>query len=307
MPRRRPALLLPALSLHVLIASGTFLVAKGTLREIPPLPLALFRFVLATSVMWPAVRLARPHKRLARSDLPRIYLLGFLAVPINQGCFLFAMQWASVPHAALLYALTPSFMLVFSMFTGTRPTLPQVAGIALAFSGVLLLLLQRGLHMDPNALPGDLLILGAVAGWAGYLFAGRRLTRRYGPLIVTSESLLAGTLIYLPIGLVSLIGWHPSGVTAAGWAGLAYLALLTSAFNYALLFWGLEYLKPTTVAMVTNLQPLVTATLAWLILHERLSPSFFVSMALVLVGVWLTRWERSQPALAEAAESLESR
>src|SRR5262249_30229562 len=153
----------------------------------------------------------------APADRGRIYWLGLLAVPINQGGFLFGMQWASVPHAALLYALTPSFMLVFSMFAGTRPTLPQVAGIALAFTGVVLLLVQPGLHMAPYALPGDLLILGAVAGWAGSLFAGRRLTRRYGPLLVTSESLLAGTLIYLPIGLLGLMGWHASSVTIGGW------------------------------------------------------------------------------------------
>ena len=44
---RRPALLLPALAVNVIIASGTFLVAKRTLAEFPPLTLALLRFVLA--------------------------------------------------------------------------------------------------------------------------------------------------------------------------------------------------------------------------------------------------------------------
>src|SRR5690242_1031070 len=44
MSRDRPALLLPALGLNVVIASGTFLVAKAALREFAPLTLALLRF-----------------------------------------------------------------------------------------------------------------------------------------------------------------------------------------------------------------------------------------------------------------------
>ena len=51
MARDRPALLPPALGLNILIASGTFLVAKATLSEFEPLTLALLRFVLATALL----------------------------------------------------------------------------------------------------------------------------------------------------------------------------------------------------------------------------------------------------------------
>ena len=136
---------------------------------------------------------------------------------------------------------------------------------------------------------GDVLVLVAVMAWAGYLVAGRGLTRRYGSLLVTSEALLAGTLIYLPVGLVALPGFHFETVTRTGWLGVAYLAWLTSVVTYVLWFWGLQYLKTATVATITNLQPLVTAGLAWLFLHEELPAGFLLSMGLVLVGVWLTR------------------
>jgi len=78
-------------------------------------------------------------------------------------------------------------------------------------------------------------------------------------------------------------------VTTTGWVGLCYLAWLTSGVNYVLWFWGLQYLKTATVAMITNLQPLVTAAMAWVFLRERLPAGFILSTALVLLGVWLTR------------------
>jgi drug/metabolite transporter (DMT)-like permease len=289
MSTRRPALLLPALGVNVLIASGTFLVAKETLREFPPLTLALFRFVLAVLAVWPITRLVRPGKRIARADRGRILLLGFLAVPFNQGLFLYGMQWASASHAALLYALTPTFVILIAVVGGARTTLRQVAGIMLAFAGVLTLLLQRGLHFERRSLTGDLLILAAVVAWALYLYAGRGLTRRYGPLLVTAEALLAGTLMYLPIGLVALRGFHVSAISPGGWSGLLYLAWLTSGVNYVIWFWGVQYLKPASVAMLTNLQPPVTAALAWALLHEPLPAGFVLSAALVLGGVWFAQ------------------
>src|SRR5436309_12814327 len=160
---RRPALLLPALAVNVIIASGTFLVAKRTLAEFPPLTLALLRFLLAAGSLWPLTRLLLPGRRIERADRPRILLLGLLAVPLNQGLFLFGLQWASASHAALLYALTPAFVVLFvAMRGGARPSGRQLIGIALAFAGVATLMLQRGLHVDRHSLTGDLVIFAAV-------------------------------------------------------------------------------------------------------------------------------------------------
>jgi drug/metabolite transporter (DMT)-like permease len=304
MSRTRPALLMPALGVNVLIASGTFLVARETLRQFPPLPLSLLRFVLASAVLWPLARHLARGKRIAREDRGRILLLGLLAVPLNQGLFLFGMQWASASHAALLYALTPAFALLFLWGGGgPRPTLRQLLGIALAFLGVLTLLIQRGLHFDRHSVAGDVLILFAVVAWSLFLIAGRSVTRRYGPLLVTSEATLAGTVMFLPIGLFGLIGFHPGAITPGGWSGLFYLAWLTSAVNYVIWFWGLEHLRAGSVALITNVQPVVTAALAWLILREPLPAGFALSSVLVLGGVWITQSARALAPLAAAEES----
>jgi drug/metabolite transporter (DMT)-like permease len=290
MPRPRPALLLPALGFNVLIASGTFLVAKGTLREFPPLTLALLRFVLASLVLWPLTRWLRPGVRIARAHRGRVALLGLLAVPLNQGLFLIGMSWASASHASLLYALTPAFVALAAALRARRaPNTRTVAGIALAFLGVLLLMLQRGLHFDRHSVAGDGIILIAVVAWALYLLAGRGLILEYGPLVVTAEALGAGTLMYLPIGLVAARHFDPRTISPGGWLGLGYLAWLTSGVNYVIWYWGLAHIRPTSVALLTNLQPIVTAAMAFAILHEPLPAGFALAAGLVLGGVWLAQ------------------
>jgi drug/metabolite transporter (DMT)-like permease len=298
MSSRRPALLYPAMMLNVLIAAGTFLIAKAALREFPPLVLGLVRFTLASCALWPAARLLRPERRIARADRGRILVLGLLAIPLNQALFLYGMRWASATHAALLYALTPAFIILIAAARGTRPSLRQVGGVALAFAGVLTLLLQRGLHFERNSLTGDLLILGAVVAWASYLYLGRGLTRRYGPILVTAEALLAGTLMFLPIGLLALRGFDFRTVSPAGWSGVLYLAWLTSGVNYLIFFWGIEHVGPAAVAVWSNLQPPTTAIMAWALLREALPAGFLLSAALVMGGVWIAQGatpERPQP------------
>jgi drug/metabolite transporter (DMT)-like permease len=290
MSRPRPALLLPALGLNVLIASGTFLVAKSTLREFPPLTLALLRFVLASLVLWPLTRWLRPGVRIAREDRGRVALLGLLAVPLNQGLFLVGMKWASASHASLLYALTPAFVALAVAFASRRmPDARAGAGIALAFLGVLTLMVQRGIHFDRHSVAGDGIILIAVVAWALYLAAGRRLILKYGPLVVTAEALGVGTLMYLPLGLIAARNFDPRTISPGGWVGLGYLAWMTSGVNYVIWYWGLAYIRPTSVALLTNLQPIVTAAMAYVILHESLPAGFALAAALVLGGVWLAQ------------------
>jgi drug/metabolite transporter (DMT)-like permease len=297
---RRPRFLIAALGLNLLISSGTFLVAKQALHDFPPLVLSGLRFVLAAIVLWPATRLLT-RARIDRADRGRIVLLGLLGVPLNQGLFLFGLQWSSASHAALLYALTPAFVLLIEARGGLRPTAVQIIGVLIAFAGVLTLMLQRGLHFDRHSLGGDALILCAVAAWAIYTVAGRGVTRRYGPLLVTAEAILWGALLFLPIAVFALRGFDATRVAAPGWIGLGYLAVLTSAVNYIIWFWGVAHLKPGTVALITNIQPLVTVAMAATILHEPVPAGFALSCALVLGGVWITQAARFRGTSAAAA------
>lgn len=88
---------------------------------------------------------------------------------------------------------------------------------------------------------------------------------------------------------MSLRGFDPSCISAAGWTGLFYLAWLASAVNYVIWFWGLQYPKPGTVALLTNVQPVVTVAMARLFLKEPLPAGFALCSVLVLCGVWFTQ------------------
>lgn len=293
-PRR--ALLYGGLLLHTVLSAGSYLWGKSALREIPPLPLGLLRFLGASALLALLLLRVRPRgQRLPpRSAWPQLLVLAFVVVPVSQGFFLTGLAASTAAHAALLYTLTPLFVLLLAQallreLPGVRTTL----GTLIALAGTLYVLAWRGLDFSRGPLFGDLMLLVAVLAWAFYTAEGRALVTTHGPLPVIAWTLIAGTAMYLPLGLASLAApgavhriVHASG---AAWLGVAYLVLVTSVVAYLLWYWALAHLPAARVAIFTNLQPLATAVLAHVFLGEHVTPQFIGGALVVISGVVLAQ------------------
>ena len=66
--------------------------------------------------------------------------------------------------------------------------------------------------------------------------------------------------------------------------------MLGGAAAFLLWTWALSRLTPTQVAVYVNLNPIVAALLAILLLGERRSGLFLLGFATVVVGVLLVNW-----------------
>ncbi|ABS26982.1 DMT family transporter [Anaeromyxobacter sp. Fw109-5] len=276
--------------LHSAISAGTYLAAKRLLDELPPWEVALARFTLAGLVF--GAILWRRRARIPRKDLLGLAVLGFVAVPLNQGFFLAGLALSTPGHAALLYALTPIFVfLIARLRLGERATALKVGGITVAFAGVLVVLGARGavsLGGSSRMLAGDLLILLAVIAWAIFAVGGKVYAERHGAVVATAAAVVMGTLLYLPIGLALSDLDRFTRLTPLGWASLGYLVVLTSVVAYLLYYWALSRAQASRVAIWSNLQPVLTALLAWAAYGERLTGPFLAGGAMVLAGVLLT-------------------
>ena len=292
-----------ALVLNQILSAGTHLIAKATLNAIGPLSTALLRFTTASLTLLLFELLRPKRQRVAREDIPKILCLGFLVIPVNQGCFLFGLAGSTASHAALLYALTPLVVFLLARrFLHEGNAGAKLLGIAAAFVGVALILADRGLAREMTAMRGDLLMLVAVFSWALYTIGSKELLRRYDPMTLTTWVLVAGTVMSLPAALIP--GAIPPLRTIAlpAWGGIAYLAVGTSVIAYPLWLYALRHLEASKVAITTNAQPVITSALSWLIFGERFGPAFFVGAALILFGVtWVETRKEAVARMRERA------
>lgn len=281
-----------AMGLHTLLAAGTYLLGKAATNHFPVLVLGLFRFSVAASVFLLLARFrGYDLRQIFRMDRRSFILAGFLGVLLNQVGFLWGLKLTLPSHAALLYALTPTVVLLLAWIRGLeRPSVRKVLGILLAFSGVVVLFYGRhGNLLPPHWIAGDLLVLVAVGAWAGYTVVSRPLVLRHGAERTTALSILVGSAMFLPLGLMGLPEFHPTQIPAIGWIGALYLGLVASVVMYLLWFHALRLREPSRVAIAANGQPILTALLAWLFLAQPITPQFGVGTVLVIAGVVLTQ------------------
>jgi drug/metabolite transporter (DMT)-like permease len=275
--------------LHSVLSAGTYLAGKRALAEVSPIELALVRFVLASVVHGALLLKIRPSIR--RRDLPGLAGLGILAVAVNQVLFLAGLALSTPGHAALLYALTPVFVLLAEWLRGReRATVQKVAGIAIAFAGTAVVLAGRGvlgIEGARDVLVGDLLILLAVIAWTAYAIGGKAYAARYGGLATGSVTLVAGTVLCAPAGIAFLHLDRFARLSPLGLAALLYLVVMTSIVAWLIYYWALARADASRVAVWSNLQPVLTALLAWMMYGESLTAPFVSGGAMVVAGVIL--------------------
>ncbi|WP_164009559.1 DMT family transporter [Pyxidicoccus trucidator] len=285
-----------AMGVQVLISAGTYLAGKRAMAELPPLTVVLWRFILSGSVFVLLLALTPGPKLPPRSEWKRVLVLGLLAGPVNQVFFFYGLSQSTAAHAALLYALTPLGVYLLSLARGhERASLRAVGGIATAFTGVVVLLLGRGLADASGSLLGDVLILGAVAAWVVYTTEGKPFVAVHGPVRATAWSMVASTLMML---VLAPFVAKPDAVMAASDAAkgsIVYLGLLTSVVAYLIWYYALSKVPASKVAIFSNLQPAATALAAWALLDEALHWEIAVGGVLVLLGVRLTQTAHVRP------------
>jgi drug/metabolite transporter (DMT)-like permease len=280
---------LTILVLAQVVISGTYLMAKLGLRQFSPLSFGLYRFLIAAAVFAGLLAAKKQLRLPQKKDRIAFLWLAFLVVPLNQGLFLYGMKYTLASHGALFYATTPIMVFGLScLFLGERPGLLKAAGIALGFVGVLLVLSDQRIAISGETFKGDVLILVAVATWAAYTILNKKMLVRYPPLYVTGAGLSLGFLMFLPIGLYPALRQDYSAISWSGVASLLYLALLTSVLGYLVWSWGLSKLEASKVTVLSNLQPVLAALLAWVFLGEAITLRFLLGAAAVAAGVLLT-------------------
>ncbi len=279
-----------AMLLQSLLSAGTYLAAKRALADLSPFEVALFRFTIAGGFyaglwLWSAVR-------IARRDLLALAGLGVLGIPVNQGFFLYGMSLTTPGHGALLYALAPVFVFLLARWRlGERATALKLAGVALAFAGVVVVLVGRGavgIAVAGRGLLGDLLVLVAVVAWSVWAVAAKPYAERYGVLASTGVAIAAGSAAYLPVGL-ALSDLGAFGRASGGaWGSVLYLTLAQSVVAYLLYYWALRRSDASRVAIWSNTQPVLAAALAWALYGEAVTATFVAGGAMVIAGVVLT-------------------
>jgi DME family drug/metabolite transporter len=232
--------------------------------------------------------------RVPLRSIPFFAAYGILGFALFGLLFLAGLQRTTVSIAIALLYTAPAFVVLVSAilwrerFGGVR-----ALSLALVLAGVVLVTGAAGSLLRgtaPLPLPALLLGLGSGFGYALYTLFSKVASGRYGalPSLFWSFAFAALSLGLLASPITPFIRAPDHTLLLIG------LGIVPTVLPYALYITALRHLRASTAAMLASIEPAVAATLAALLLGERMDVLQLIGMVLVvLAAVLLAREARA--------------
>jgi drug/metabolite transporter (DMT)-like permease len=288
LPRTVPrSLVHAALVVQTLVSAGTYLAVKQALVSLHWTNVVMLRNGAAALVYLSLLALTPGPVLPPRTAWKRVLFVAMVLVPLNQSLFIGGLSVTTPAHGALIFALTPLAVLAVSVLAGEeRLTRAKALGTGLALAGCALVVLDRNAPAAAEgSWVGDLIVVGAMLSWVAYTVAGRPLVQRYGPIRATGWAFAAGALLIAPYGGPRLAEAPLSSLPSAAWTAVLFLVVMSSFVASLCWSFGLAHLEPSRVAVYSNLQPITTALLSWMVTGEPMTATLVAGGLLVIGGV----------------------
>jgi len=290
---------LPRIALLALIWGSAFLWIKLADRGFSPVEVTLARLALGAAVLFVIVRVRREAIPRSRRLWAHIAIAALFANAAPYLLFAVAEQTVDSSTAGIINATTPLWTVVLALAVRHQKSVTgwQAAGLIVGFAGALLI-------FTPWHTAGGLFSAGALECLAAsisyaisYIYMDRFLARRgIGP-VVLSACQLAAAAVMLAIAL-TVSGVQTPHVTAESVAAIAVLGIIGTGFAYVLNYQIITSEGATVASTVTYLLPVVAIVLGVVVLGESITAMMLAGIALVLIGVALTR-RRAKPGSSE--------
>ncbi|MER7077973.1 Permease of the drug/metabolite transporter (DMT) superfamily [Saccharopolyspora kobensis] len=272
-----------------LLWGSSFLLIKLALTALAPTQIALVRIVLGALVLLALCAVRGLQVSRDRALWRHVAVAALFASALPWVLFGIGEQTVDSGLTGVLNATTPLWTVLFGLLVG-REALPpaRIGGLLLGFLGVLLIFAPwQGTSLLSW---GVLACLGAAVSYGiGYVYIGRNLTGGHGlpPLVLATMQMIAATgyaVVALPLDGLRPVHWDLLALVSA-----AVLGVFGTGIAFALNYRIISEEGATTASTVAYLMPIVSVLLGWLLLGEELGLRILLGMAVVLVGVLLTR------------------
>ncbi|MCL6611643.1 MAG: DMT family transporter [Peptococcaceae bacterium] len=291
--RKSNLLPLLAITLAAVIWGLSFLSIKVSVAVIPPMTLALLRFLTASLVLVAMLKILEPGAKMRKKDVPSLAAAGLMGITVyfffeNNG-----VKLTTASAASIIVATIPVMSILADYIFFRAPLSPgKIFCVALSVLGVYLVV-EAGVKMPGgrNNLAGNLLMIGAAVSWVVYSIVTRPLGKKYSQLAIVTYQTLFGTFSLIPLALLERSGWQ--SVSGTVMLNVFYLGLFCSALGYYLYVYAMKKLGMGTVSLFINLVPVVTVVSSHFILGEMVSPVQMAGGALVVASVYLAGWKQS--------------
>jgi drug/metabolite transporter (DMT)-like permease len=271
----------------VFIWGSASTVTKLGVQEMPPFLFALVRNCIASVLLFILYFYRRRQQPSSTLPWKKIAWMGLTGITFFSVFFNLALVYTSASTGALIQGFIPvAIVLLAIIFLKEKPGMPHIAGIFFSVIGVILI---GFIDIPPasNSLLGNILMILSVVSWAVYTVVSKSL-HDYDPVMVTAFSTAMGTLFLIPVVIFEQWGKPFPVISPDAWKAILYLAIFSSTICFVLYNQTLKILSAATVGNLLNLDPLIGAVIAIIVLNDKITGWQIAGGVLILAGILLS-------------------
>lgn len=268
----------------------TFVWYKIAYETYRPYEVVFFRLFLAAIVLFAIMLIFRKGEKIAGKDLLHMMGVAFFEPFIYFIGEANAMQYVSSSFASIIIATIPIFAALGAwLFLKEKLTIYVILGVIVSTIGVIVMSFGSG---ELRAtLIGIMFLTLAIFGAVGYGIMLRPLTLKYSTLTIVAYQTMFGALYFLPIFL-AVDSRHFLTVEhdLRGIYTIIAMSLFATIGAFVLFTDVIRSLGVARANIFTNLIPVFTVILAYLILGQQIGIRTVLGLILTLTGLLLSQY-----------------
>lgn len=224
--------------------------------------------------------------QVARRDMISFAAMGAISIGIFHVSWAQAVLMVPVAVATVLNYTAPFFVVLFAwVLWHERPNRVQTAALVLAFVGCLLVTGAYDLgNVELNWL-GLLIALSTGLTYGTFTIFGKNALKRYVPFTVMTYAFGFGALTVLLLAPGAIV--QSLNLPLSAWTSMAALAIISTVSGFSLYSNGLKYLSAASASITATFEPVVAASLAFVVLGEVIGIIQMIGGLLVVGAVML--------------------
>jgi drug/metabolite transporter (DMT)-like permease len=278
--------LLVLVALFCVIWSSAFAVSKVALADAPPLLLLTARFLIAGLAVLAVTIWRGADWRLRPRDLASLAVIGIANNAVYLGLNYIGMRSVSSGVTALIASANPVLTsLLAALVLGEVLSWRKAIGLALGVGGVAYVVDSR-IAGGAESLVGILFVTGGLASLVAGTILFKRLAPKSGLLVGNAVQNLAACAALAPFAFAS----ESLGAIVPTWGlagALLYLALLGSVCAYLIWLHLLTVAGAAAASSFHFMMPPLGLAFGWLVLGEQATPTDFIGIVPVALGIYL--------------------
>lgn len=279
------------LTLCVVVWGSNFVFGKMLVQDFSPSLLTALRLLFIVIFLLGLSSYKKHFKRVNKSELILIIVLGVIGVFINQWSFYVGLETADPTTSALILATTPILTgFLAAIFLKEKLTLRMLLGSIVAIIGIYFVVAKGDLssvHFEK----GLMWIVVTMVTFAIMIVMTRVLSQRVDSLTITFYSNVVGLIVSVPFAFLADPSLRISTDTS-DWALLIGTAVIVHGI--ATLIWNnnIRHVDASKASILSNLEPFVAMIMGFILLYKPIAGVELLGSMFIVGGVLLSTYQR---------------